>query len=137
MKINKILKNQIFLFILVGCANTLVGYSIYAICLLFFEINYILSLFISHIVGVLNSYILNRLLTFKEFNGNTFHSISKFISVYVITFLVNLSVLFFLVHIMNFDKVISQVVALFLTTCISFVGHKFWSFKTNKTERGL
>ncbi|MNC77093.1 GtrA-like protein [compost metagenome] len=61
----------------------------------------------------------------------------KFLFVYVVTFFVNLFVLSILIDTIGVGKLIAQAIALFLTTAVSFLGHKYWSFKVAEKTRGV
>lgn len=115
-------------FILVGILNTIVGYSFYFVFLKF-NINYIIALLISHVIGVVHSFIWNKFWTFK-IKEDTKRQILKFVSVYAITFILNFIILLVFVEKLNIDKRIAQIFALFIVTLVSFLGHKFWSFKS-------
>lgn len=131
MKIlNNKLSSETIRFVLVGVLNTVVGYGCYFV-LLYLQVNYIISLAISHIVGVTNSFFWNKYWTFKS-KGNIKHELVKFISVYVITFFLNLGILVIFVEYVKVDKRVAQVYALFIVTIISYIGHKFWSFKSKE-----
>lgn len=117
---------QISKFGMVGVLNTLVGYS--AFFLLLNYTNYMVSLIISHIIGVTHSYIWNKYWTFKS-NKFLINEFLKFNSVYIVVFLTNALVLIFLVNALNLDPRIGQLIALPIITMISFTGHKYWSFK--------
>ncbi|WP_187355207.1 GtrA family protein [Paenibacillus tengchongensis] len=120
-------------FIFVGILNTIVGFFAYAAYIFVLNDSYIQALIFSHIVGVIHSYLWNNKWTFqqKSYNGK---SIVKFVSVYIVTFFVNLLVLSILVDTIEINKLISQGLALFITTIFSFVGHKYWSFKSTTDE---
>jgi putative flippase GtrA len=124
------MKGQSIRFLLVGILNTVVGYSVYYICLVLLDFNYVGSLTIAHIIGVVHSYIWNNKWTFKV-TSIDIKSIYRFCSVYLISFLVNLIILSLLVQLGGVNKLISQAVALFITTLISYFGHKYWSFNKN------
>ena len=121
------LSSETLRFILVGILNTIVGYGCYFV-LLYLQVNYIISLAVSHIVGVTNSFFWNKYWTFRS-NGNIKHELVRFILVYVITFFLNLGVLVVFVEALMIDKRIAQVYALFIVTIVSYLGHKLWSFK--------
>jgi putative flippase GtrA len=123
------MSKQSIRFIIVGILNTVIGFLVYYFCLKVLYINYLESLLISHIVGVLHSYIWNSKWTFNADKINI-SSLFKFSSVYALTFLINLIVLFIFVNFIGISKLIGQIFALFITTIISYVGHKFWSFKS-------
>jgi len=117
---------QLSKFGLVGVLNTLISYGAFFILLNY--TNYLISLVISHILGVTHSYIWNKCWIFKsdKFLLNEF---LKFNSVYAAVFLTNAVVLIFIVNTFNLDPRIGQLIALPIVTMISFAGHKYWSFR--------
>ncbi len=125
--IKKLFKYKGIRFLFVGGINTIVGYGSYAI-LLFFKINYLLANTLSTIIGVINSYIWNRNFTFKS-EKNKKEELPKFIFVYLISYLVGLLVLYLLVTKLSLNKYIAGIINIFITTCISWFGHKYFSFK--------
>jgi len=110
---------------LVGILNTIVGYGAYFILLNWF--NYLIALVISHVVGVTHSFFWNKYWTFKS-SGKVRSELAKFILVYTVSFAVNLLLLGALVGYYKINPRIAQAFVLSLTTCISFIGHRFWSF---------
>jgi putative flippase GtrA len=116
---------QLSKFGFVGILNTIVGYGAFFIFLTWF--NYLVSLIISHIIGVTHSYVWNKYWTFKS-DGTQIKEFVKFNSVYVIVFVVNAIFLIFLVDTLNFNPRIAQLFVLPIITIISFTGHKYWSF---------
>ncbi|MEK5435099.1 MULTISPECIES: GtrA family protein [Paenibacillus] len=127
------MSTQTIRFIIVGILNTLVGLGVYAIYLYFVNNNYLQALITSHIIGVAHSYLWNNKWTFQQKNYST-RSVIKFVSVYAITFFVNLFLLTLLVDTIGMNKLIAQAIALFLTTVVSFFGHKYWSFRASKNS---
>jgi len=117
---------QLSKFGFVGILNAIVSYSAFFIFLTWF--NYMLSLIISHIIGVSHSYVWNKYWTFKS-DGFQINEFIKFNSVYVIVFVVNAIALFFLVGTLKFNPRIAQLFVLPVITIISFTGHKYWSFR--------
>lgn len=118
-------------FMIVGILNTIVGFLTYFICVYFFEFHFTLALVISHIIGVCHSFIWNNKWTFKAGKVGS-RSVLKFITVYGITFTLNLCLLSVLVLFIN--QLFAQAISLMITTVISYVGHKYWSFRKNRTE---
>lgn len=116
---------QLSKFSFVGILNTIVGYGAFFIFLTWF--NYMVSLIISHIIGVTHSYVWNKYWTFKS-DGIQIKEFVKFNSVYVIVFVVNAITLIFLVDTFKFNPKIGQLLVLPIITIISFTGHKYWSF---------
>lgn len=123
----KIINKQFVKFIFVGILNTIVGYGTYSI-LLFFKINYIIANTISTIIGILFSYLLNKKITFNNTKTNK-KTPFKFVSVYIISYVVGTINLALLVKHYNANKYIAGFINLFITTFISWFGHKYFSFK--------
>jgi putative flippase GtrA len=125
-------EKQISRFIFVGILNTIVGYGAFFL-LLYLNIYYILALLISHIIGVTNSFVWNKKWTFRS-EGNARREGIKFFSVYGIIFMINLFILTFFVEVLKLTPQIGQVVALGICTLISFFGHKYWSFRHQRSQ---
>lgn len=120
-------EKQVSRFIFIGVLNTIIGYTAYYI-LLSLNIYYIFAFLISHIIAVTNSFIWNKKWTFKS-KGDARRESLKFISVYGMTFIINLIILALLVEKLMLNPKISQLFALGIVTLISFFGHKYWSFR--------
>jgi putative flippase GtrA len=84
---------------------------------------------------VINSYFWNKKWTFKIKN-NSKNMILKFCFLYICTFLINYGILVLFVEMLKFNPIISQLASMFVTTLISYIGQKYWSFKVNKLESG-
>jgi Predicted membrane protein len=120
---------QEFRFIIVGLINTVIGYGSYYI---FVKIGvyYLLSQIISYIIGTTNSYLWNKFFTFKS-SKKSFAEILRFISVYAVSLSLNIGLLKILVDCFGVNEIIAGIPTLFVTTLVSYFGHKFFSFKKN------
>lgn len=127
--------NQSIRFIFVGILNTIVGYTAFFIGIKT-GLHYAIALFISHIIGILNSYYWNSKWTFRVQN-RTWGQVFKFLAIYALTFLVNLGLLHLLVKSLGMHVMLGQFISLGVTTCMSFIGHKYWSFKIRKGREQL
>ena len=126
-KIKYFFRYQQVRFLFVGLLNTIVGYGSYVI-LIFFNINYLLANFISTVIGIVNSYIWNRNFTFKS-NKKIKIELIKFLLVYFIIYLIGLINLFIMVSYFKTNKYLAGFINLIVTTIISWIGHKHFSFK--------
>ncbi len=133
--LKKLLEHQEIRFLLVGCLNTIVGYGIYAL-LIYFHMNYLIANTISTIIGVIHSYLWNRFFTFKS-KEKAFMEILKFASVYFVSYLIGSCTLFLFKSVLNVSPYIAGFINLFITTIISFFGHKYFSFRKNKTPKSI
>ena len=118
---------RFFKFIFVGIINTIVGYGSYSI-LLFLGLNYFIANTVSTIVGICCSYLLNKNITFSDSN-TTKKTPLKFISVYAFSYVLGMLSLYFFVNILHFNSYLAGFFNLFITTFISWFGHKYFSFK--------
>ncbi len=120
---------QIVRFVLVGIINTAVGYSLYA-AFIYIGFNYIWSVLFSTILGVgFNFKTIGRFV----FNNSSNRSIIKFIFVYGVVFLVNVTVIKILLF-FSFDKYMSGLIAIFPASMISFILNKIYVFKERYHE---
>ena len=129
----EIINKQFIKFILVGIINTIVGYGTYGI-LIYFNVNYLIANTISTIIGVINSYILNTKITFNE-SKKDFKTPFKFVSIYLISYLIGmLNLVIFVKHLL-INSYIAGLLNICLTTIISYFGHKYFSFNSNKNKQ--
>lgn len=121
---------QLVKFILVGIANTALGYGLFAL-FLYINIFYLISLTISHIIATTNSYILNKYITFNS-KGEIRKEAWKFFLVYGMIYIINFTFLFIAVRLLRFKPLIAQIFILIIVTAISFLGQKYFTFKKEK-----
>lgn len=114
-------------FIFVGLINTIVGYGSYSI-LLMFRVHYLFANTLSTVIGVLNSYLLNKKVTFNDVNTNV-KTPFKFVGVYVVSYFIGTLNLFLLVKKYNINSYIAGFINLFITTLVSWFGHRYFSFR--------
>lgn len=117
-------------FIFVGILNTIIGYGTYSL-LVFLKINYIIANTISTIIGIICSYLLNKKITFND-TKTTKNTPIKFISVYILSYIIGTINLTIIVNKCNANEYIAGFINLFITTFISWFGHKYFSFKERK-----
>ena len=122
-----IFKRQISRFLFVGILNTIVGVGAYYL-FLYLNVYYMISAVLGHVIGVTHSFLWNKTWTFKS-KGSTRKEGVRFFSVYGVTFLINLFLLALFVEKFNIDPKIAVIFALGIVAIISFLGHKYWSFR--------
>ena len=121
--IKKIFSYQPIRFLFVGGLNTIVGYGIYAL-LIYLGVNYLIANTISTIIGIAHSYLWNRFFTFKSKN-KALKEITKFISVYAVSYLIGMCTLFIFKDKLNISAYIAGLINLVITTLVSYFGHKY------------
>lgn len=119
-------ENKFFRFILVGILNTAFGYSLFAL-FIFLNIHYSLAVFLSTVLGVLFNFKTIGKLVFDSHDNSL---IFRFITVYVLLYLINISCLWFF-KISGFENMyINGFVLLVPLALISFVLNKKFVFRT-------
>ena len=81
--------HRFFRFLVIGGVNTLFGYSIFAL-LIFIGIHYTIALFVGTVFGVLFNFKTTGLFVFRNKKNRL---ILKFITVYIVIYLINVLVL--------------------------------------------
>ena len=121
--------SRIWIFLLVGSANTLIGYAIFGVGYKILELNYNLALAIAYALGILIGYVNHRRVTFKSTAGHQ-QAFTRFVLTYVLVYLLNAGMLTALTEWVGLDPLIGQGVALVIVTLISFVIQRVWVFRT-------
>lgn len=128
--INRFFSYQGIRFLFVGGLNTIVGYGLYAL-LLYLNVNYLVANTISTIIGVIHSYLWNKYFTFKS-KEKALKEITKFISVYLVSYFIGMTTLYLFKEKFSISPYIAGLINLIVTTLISYFGHKYISFTSNK-----
>ena len=116
-------------FIVAGGVNTGVFYGFYLL-LIYFGVNYNLALIIDYSGGIVAGFLLNKHWTFSANHGGN-RSLSRYIMVYALVFLVNFALLNLFVVSGFLDPYLGQLLALVCVVGLSFILQNFWVF--NKT----
>lgn len=119
-------------FLAVGGINTLLGYVIFAALAqwVFVDVafGYLLALIVSYAISITVAFVLYRRFVFVV-KGNVVVDFVRFVSVYAVSIGANAVALPLLVEIAGLHPLVAQAIVLAVTTLISFVGHKYFSFR--------
>ena len=127
-------------FLLVGIWNTLFGYLVFLLFLFLLEkiFNnerqiYSLSIAFSHLISVINSFIFHKVVTFvsKQKGLEIVYEFRRFFNSYIITFLLNLSLISIQVELLSLDPRIAGAISLPIVTVVTFFLLSKYAF--NKT----
>ena len=127
-------------FLLVGSWNTLFGYLVFLLFLFLLEkiFNnerqiYSLSLAFSHLISVINSFIFHKVVTFvsKQKGLELVYEFRRFFNSYIITFLLNLSLISIQVELLSLNPRIAGAISLPIVTVVTFFLLSKYAF--NKT----
>ncbi len=123
------IKSQSIRYIITGVWNTVFGILVYALLIkLLGENHYILLAVVSNIISITNAYICYKLFVFKT-KGNILKEYLKCYVVYGLSMLLGLLLLYVLVDIAGLNPVTANIISVLLLTIVSFIGHRYYSFK--------
>jgi len=133
----RMVTDQRIAFLIIGATNTVVGFGIFVALDLTVGraldrtagtvVGSLVTLGIAHILGVLLAFVLYRRFVFKV-RGHVLRDLARFESVYLVSLGVNAVVLPILVQ-FGMNRIIAQAIILLATTTISYVGHRYFSFR--------
>jgi putative flippase GtrA len=123
-----------FRFLVVGGINTAVGYGSFAL-FTWLGMHYFVASTLSTILGVANSFVWNKYFTFRS-RKRSGRELVRFISVYCLSYALNLALLKLMVDTWGFSQYAAGAVALAFTTLISYLGHNFFSFAASRPKNG-
>ncbi len=122
-------RSQKFRFLLVGVANTVFGYLLFAgLLLVVGEDSYVLTGVISHLVATTLSFGLNRTYVFES-GGRILLDYLRFQVTYTLILALNLALLIAFVEFLGWPVLVAQAVCLFFVAVSSYLGHKYFSFR--------
>lgn len=126
--------NQFVRFALVGSSGVVVNLAVYSGSIYLLYVHYLLAATLSFVTAMSGNFILNLRWTFKT-HGRGIKAIRdqylKYAMVTLISYTINIVVLWILVDFWHWHKVLAQLAAIFMTTLSNFLGSKLWAFKLN------
>jgi putative flippase GtrA len=133
----RVVRDQRVAFLMVGAVNTAVGFICFAGFLtLLGQQRYMATLLCSHIIAVLIAFVLYRFVVFRV-RGHVLADLWRFETVYLSALAVNLVVLPVLVEFAHLPPLLAQALIMVLTSVLSWVGHKHYSFRRSGTPEDL
>lgn len=113
----KYLNKEFIKFVVSGLINTGLTYIVYLILLKYMDYTFAYS--ISYISGILISYLLNSLFVFKE--RISFKKFLKFPLIYIVQYLINLSMVFIFVDQLKLSAQIVPIIVILITIPITYL----------------
>jgi dolichol-phosphate mannosyltransferase len=120
---------QLIRFCMVGASGYAVNLLLYALFVKGLGIQYLVAEAAAWIIAAVNNFVWNRHWTFKAGKGQLHLQALRFFLVSLVALGFNLLVLRILVENAGLDKVAAAVLALGVSTPLSFLGNKLWSFR--------
>lgn len=134
----RIVKDYRVAFLIVGTANTVIGFLWFA--LFDFTVGrwigaygYFVTLGCAHVMSVLCAFVLYRRFVFRV-RGQVWRDLARFETVYLVALGVNAVLLAVLVSFVHMQPLLAQALIVFVTTLISFFGHRNFSFRRARIE---
>lgn len=116
-------------YLIVGAFNTIIGYGIIFILMALGTIPEIANI-IGYIFGIIVSYILNKIYTFKTKTKSKKEFI-RFVMCMICSYLINFIALIVLYRYFDVDKYIATIIASIFYTLSGYIFSKYFAFKTN------
>lgn len=124
---------QFFRFLLVGVANTAVGYAIIFFVMYLVGASPEVSNFVGYFSGLLLSYVLNRHFTFKSIQRRS-GEFARFLVVFGIAYTANFLALLFFIRVILIDPGVSQILAGCVYIVASYLLNKYYVFRSPKVN---
>lgn len=131
----RLIRNQQVAFLLVGVTNTAVGFAFFVM----FEYTigqiwgYLATLAFAHVCSVLCAFVLYRTFVFKV-RGHVWRDLGRFEMVYLVALGINAAMLPLLVEVAGLAVIPAQALIVFVTTLVSYFGHRGFSFRRSPKE---
>jgi len=119
---------QFFRFFAFGVFNTILGYVVIFSCLYLIRLSPETSNVIGYSVGLISSYALNKKYTFGSVQSERFEKL-RFLLVFAFAYSLNFIALVILIHKINIDECVSQILAGIVYSLISYNMNKYYVFK--------
>lgn len=119
---------QFIKFGLVGVLNTIITLSIIFVFMKLLNVSYILSNVIGYLFGFVNSFMLNKIWTFKSKKSIGSESFF-FVLIFVVCYFIQLTFLIILKEKLLVKPEYAQIISMILYSIINFSGNKFITFK--------
>lgn len=128
--LQRLIKDQRVLFLLVGGANTAFSTALFAglVLLLGPGVPSVASLGIAWVVSLVLVFFVYRRLVFRV-SGNGWRDFMRFTSVNVGSLLLNMVALALLADVLGLPAIPTQIAITFLVVIFNYVGHKYFSFR--------
>ena len=127
MFILSLLKGQFARFLLIGGINFLINFITYVL-LVFWGFHYLAASGVAWLLGVINSYYLNRKITFSS-NAPIVGELTRHLIVYIMQLLIAWILLIILIEFAGFDYITSYLMNIIFVTIVSFIGLKYFAFR--------
>lgn len=120
-------------FSIVGIINTVVDFGTFTLLYGVLQLHYLPSQAAAYTAGVLNSYIGNKLWTFKNRSRKIRPQLLKFLMVNAVSLSASLIGLQLFSGYLGFNVYIVKICIIIITQMINYCGYRFWVFAKTQT----
>jgi putative flippase GtrA len=130
-------RREQLLYLVVGGWNTLFGYGVWAVLqfLLGEHLHYLVVVLLAWPIAVLNAYVGYRYVVFRS-HGSVLREFPRFSLVYLLTLVVNLSLLPVALSVLPFNIYIVQALLTTVVVASSYLSHRYYSFGAGRRRDG-
>lgn len=114
---------------LVGVMNTIITGIILFVLMNGFGVSYPISNAFGYVAGFFNSFIMNKLWTFKGSQTSSIKQFIRFTVVFALCYIIQLGLVVFLVEILVVNENLAQLIGMVFYTLFGFLLNKFFTFK--------
>ena len=119
---------QVLKFGVVGVVNTVVTLATIYVLYVFFDVPYLAANAVGYVLGFINSFVLNKVWTFRS-KGKVLAESILFIAVFLVCYLLQLAALGVLTDWFRVNLAIAQILAFAVYTGFNFLGNKLVTFR--------
>lgn len=131
----RLLRDERVRFVVIGGVNTVLAYALFVLFEFTLGGRYFLSLFLAYLIATLIAFVLHRRFTFGVIGRESILlDFLRFESVYVVMFLLNAALLPLFIEVAGWYSFGAQAVIVVITTVVSYLGHKFFSFRRSRSH---
>ena len=127
------MNRQLLRYAMIGIGSNVILYLAYLL-LTGFGLGHKTAMTLLYGVGILQTFLLNRKWTFGH-QGNIHGAFIRYVTVYLLGYLVNFSGLYIFVDVLGFAHQLIQGVMIILVAVLLFVLQRFWVFDDKNNER--
>lgn len=125
---SRLLIFQVFRYVSVGILNNLIYYSIFLFLIKILDVHYSISVLIAFIISIISGYFMNTKFAFRMPSYEK-RSFIKYTLLYSSSFIINLSVLFYLIEYNSLEAWVAQIVGSVTVAIYNFIFLKFYVYK--------
>lgn len=118
-------------FCFIGGLSTILNYLVFFVLFQTVSVNYLVASGIGYVIGVLFSFIFNKMHTFRS-KGHAGLELVKYLGVYLASLLLSIALLYAMVALIGIHPLVANVLVIIVTTLTNFFGCKIFVFRVNR-----